>query len=142
MSDAAELARLHAQLFRTPWSTSSFEQSLAHPACTALVARTGLPLQLVGFIIGQLAADEAEILTLGVRQDWQRQGVGRSLVGALGRAAKKAEARRLYLEVASSNSAALALYRKLGFHACGRRKAYYERAGEQAEDAINFALPL
>ena len=141
-SDAAELAQLHGQLFAPPWSIASFEQSLTHPAYTALVARVGRPLQLVGFIIGQQAADEAEILTLGVRKDWQRRGVGRDLVLALGRAARKAEARRLHLEVASDNAAALALYQGLGFEISGQRIGYYERAGAAAEDAICCSLFL
>ena len=142
VGDAVAVAQLHAQLFTPSWTASSFEQTLAHPGCTGLLARAGQPLDLAGFIIGQLAADEAEILTLGVHKNWQRRGIGRSLVQALGRAARKAEARSLYLEVASDNAAALALYRSLGFEVCGRRKGYYERAAAPAEDAINFALAL
>ena len=59
-----------------------------------------------------------------------------------GRAARKAEARRLYLEVAASNAAALRLYQKLGFAEIGRRKGYYERPGSPPEDAINLSLAL
>jgi ribosomal-protein-alanine N-acetyltransferase len=96
----------------------------------------------VGFVLGQLAADEAEILTLGVGKDSQRHGIGRRLVEALARAAKKAEARRLHLEVAADNIPALVLYKKLGFQEAGRRKAYYQRAGAPAEDALRLALTL
>jgi ribosomal-protein-alanine N-acetyltransferase len=142
VSDADELAALHAQLVSPAWSIASFEQMLAHPACTGLVARIGEPMQTAGFIIGQLAADEAEILALCVQKEFQRQGIGRSLVEALSRAARKAEARRLFLEVASDNTAALSLYGKLGFEECGRRKGYYQRAGPQDQDAINLALTL
>jgi ribosomal-protein-alanine N-acetyltransferase len=99
-------------------------------------------MQTAGFIIGQLASDEAEILALCVRKEFQRQGIGRSLVEALSRAARKAEARRLFLEVASDNTAALSLYGKLGFEQCGRRKGYYQRAGARDKDAINLALTL
>jgi [ribosomal protein S18]-alanine N-acetyltransferase len=142
VSDAAELAALHEQLVSPAWSVRSFEQMLAHPACTGLIARLGEPIRTAGFILGQLAADEAEILALCVRKDVQRQGIGRSLVEALGRAARKAEGRRLFLEVASDNAAALSLYGKLGFEQCGRRKGYYQRDRGQAQDAINLALTL
>jgi ribosomal-protein-alanine N-acetyltransferase len=115
---------------------------LDHPGSTAFIARAGEPLATAGFILGRLIADEAEILTLGVCESWQRRGIGQRLVEALGRAARKAEARRLYLEVAASNATAIRLYQKLGFAEIGRRKDYYERPGNPPEDAINLALAL
>lgn len=139
---AEELAKLHAGLFETPWDAAAFHNLLSHPGSTAFLARVGTPPQTAGFILGQLAADEAEILTLGVGKDCQRHGIGRRLVEALGRAAKKAEARRLFLEVAEDNGAALMLYKKLGFREVGRRKGYYERAGAPPEDALTLALAL
>ena len=139
---AAELARLHGPLFDKPWNEASFDTLLAHPGATAFLARAGSPAQTVGFILGQLAADEAEILTLGVSAEHQRHGIGRRLVEALGRAVQKAEARRLFLEVAADNSAALGLYKSLGFKEVGVRKGYYERPGGPAQDALTLALTL
>ena len=139
---AAELARLHAGLFEKAWDADSFLRLLGHPGATSFLARIGTPPQTVGFILGQLAADEAEILTLGVRKDSQRHGIARRLVGALARAAKNAEARRLFLEVGQSNTAALALYKGFGFQEIARRKGYYEHAGAPAEDALVLALSL
>ena len=97
-----------------------------------------------GFVVGQIAADEAEVLTVGVLPRWQRRGVGSILVEGLSRAAKRAEAKRLFLEVAADNQAAFELYRKLGFTAVGMRKGYYDPggAGEAAQDALVLALPL
>lgn len=139
---AHELAGLHGALFDKPWDAGAFQSLLAHPGSTAFLARVGSPPENVGFIIGQLAADEAEILSLGVRADRQRHAIGRRLVEALARAAKRAEARRLFLEVAADNVAALTLYRSLGFEEIGRRKGYYERAGAPAQDALTMALKL
>ena len=96
---AEELAQLHAGLFEKPWDADSFSRLLQHPGSTSFLARVGTPPQTVGFIVSQLAADEAEILTLGVRKDSQRHGIARRLVEALARAARKAEVRRLFLEV-------------------------------------------
>lgn len=142
VSDAAELAALQEQLVSPAWSVESFEQMLAHPACTGLIARAGEPMRTAGFTIGQFAADEAEVLALCVCKNFQRCGIGRRLVEALARAARKAEAHRLYLEVASDNSAALSLYKKLGFEQCGQRKDYYPGEGAKTRDAINLALRL
>jgi ribosomal-protein-alanine N-acetyltransferase len=139
---AEELARLHAGLFDQAWDTGAFQGLLNHPGSTAFLARLGTPPEPIGFIVGQLAADEAEILTLGVRADRQRHGIGRRLVEALGRAAKKAEVRRLFLEVAATNAAALGLYKSMGYQEVGRRKGYYQLPGGSADDALTLALDL
>jgi ribosomal-protein-alanine N-acetyltransferase len=139
---AGELERLHAPLFSPAWDAASFKVLLDHPGATAFIARTGEPLETIGFILGRLTAGEAEILTLGVYESWQRRGIGRRLVEALCRAVGKAEARRLYLEVAATNTSALRLYRGLGFEEIGRRKGYYDRPGAPPEDAINLSLAL
>jgi ribosomal-protein-alanine N-acetyltransferase len=60
----------------------------------------------------------------------------------LSRAARRGDAKRIFLEVAEDNEAALALYRKLGFVELGRRKRYYERAGSEPVDALTLALTL
>lgn len=139
---AEELAACHKTLFDPPWDQASFEQFLAHPGSTALIARTGNPQETVGFIVGQLAADEAEILTFGVRKDWQRLGLGRRLVEGLKRAAQRGEAKKLFLEVADDNIPALVLYSRLGFKDVGRRQAYYKRADGVTADALVLSLAL
>jgi ribosomal-protein-alanine N-acetyltransferase len=139
---ADELSRLHALLFEASWTASSFGELLADPGSVAFLARVGHPPETAGFIVGRVAADEAEILTLGVCPPWQRRGIGRKLVEAFCRAATKAEAQQAYLEVAAGNDAAIALYGQLGFREVGRRKGYYQPAGAGSEDAINLALAL
>lgn len=139
---AGELAQLHAGLFEKPWDTDCFLRLLRHPGSTSFLARVGTPPQTAGFILGQLAADEAEILSLGVRKDSQRHGIARRLVEAMARAARKAEVRRLFLEVGQGNAAAFALYKGLGFEQVGQREGYYEHAGAPAEDALVLALAL
>ena len=139
---ADAVTSLHAKLFDPAWDEESIRKLLDHPAATSFVAFDGEAQEVVGFIMGQLAADEAEILSIGVAPDWQRAGLGRRLVDGLATAAKRAEARRLFLEVADDNQGALALYRAAGFSETGRRKAYYARNGGAAADAVTMALDL
>jgi [ribosomal protein S18]-alanine N-acetyltransferase len=140
---ADALARLHASLFPdAPWGSASFKELLAHPGAIAFVASAGTSRETVGFIVGRLAADEAEILTLGVAGDWQRAGIGSLLVETFCRAAKVKGACQLHLEVAAGNAAALALYDRFGFRETGRRAGYYARAGVPAEDANTLDLSL
>lgn len=139
---AAELAALHARLFSPAWDQASITSSLEHPAATSLVAVAGNPKVIVGFILGQLVADEAEILSIGVAPDWQRAGLGKMLVEGLARASKRGEAKRLFLDVAEDNAAALALYRKLGFSEVGRRQRYYVSPDGSSIDALMLVLEL
>jgi ribosomal-protein-alanine N-acetyltransferase len=129
-------------LFDQPWDPESFRHLLGDPGGTSFLARVGNPPEFVGFILGRLAADEAEILTLGVRKDWQRLGIGQRLVTALARSVKKAEARQLHLEVSVRNAPALLLYKRLGFVENGRRRGYYHNAGATPDDAVNLTLAL
>ena len=139
---AESIARCHATLFPDAWDAASFQQFLSHPGSVALVARQGIAQETVGFIVGQLAADEAEILTFGVSKDWQRKGIGRRLVEGLQRAAVRGEAKKLFLEVADDNIPALVLYSRAGFMEAGRRKAYYKRGDGPPADALQLALAL
>jgi ribosomal-protein-alanine N-acetyltransferase len=139
---AEDLASLHAPLFDAPWGAATFRELLNNPGSISFLARAGRPPETIGLVIGRVAADEAEVLSLGVCRAWQRAGIGRRLMEAVCRAARKAEARKLYLEVAAGNSAAIGLYKELGFAEAGRRKGYYQRAGGPADDAINLAIAL
>lgn len=140
--NAEELAKLHAPLFAAPWDAAAFQNLLNDPGSLSFLARAGQPPEPVGFIIGRVAADEAEVLSLGVRRDWQRAEVGRRLVQAVCRAARKAEARTVYLEVAARNTAAIGLYEGLGFKKIGRRAGYYQGTDGPPDDAINLAFAL
>lgn len=140
---AAEIASLHNALFDDGWDERSVQSLLESPASTAFVAQIGAaPKITVGFILGQIAADEAEILSIGVAPELQRRGLGRRLVEGLARAARRAEGKRLFLEVAADNVKAQGLYRALGFKDVGQRKGYYKRKDQPAVDAHILALPL
>jgi ribosomal-protein-alanine N-acetyltransferase len=139
---AAQIAELHAQLFDPAWSEASVLQLLDHPAAAAYVALAGTPKAAIGYVMSQIAGDEAEILSIGVVPAHQRRGVGVILLEGLVRALKRAEIRRLFLEVAAGNQSAAALYSRLGFREIGRRKAYYHHADARTEDAVNLALEI
>ena len=139
---ADDVAACHRALFTEAWDKATFEGLLSDPTSTSLIARHGHPQETIGFIVGRLAADEAEILTFGVTADWQRHGVGKRLLEGMARAAKRAEAKRIFLEVAADNLPATVLYSRLGFRESGRRKGYYARTGQPAVDALVLSLAL
>jgi ribosomal-protein-alanine N-acetyltransferase len=77
-----------------------------------------------------------------VTPDWQRRGLGERLLRELGKAAAARGAKQLYVDVAEDNTAALALYSRLGFAATARRKGYYARRTAPPSDALLLARTL
>ena len=136
----AVLSALHARAFDRPWTTEAFAALLATPGAAATIAvRDGTP---VGLVVSRQAADEAEIITIGTVPEGRRQGVGLSLLRHHAGDLAAAGARAIFLEVAQSNAAAIALYRAAGFAEAGRRRGYYERAGGLREDALLQRLDI
>jgi ribosomal-protein-alanine N-acetyltransferase len=87
---------------------------------------------VAGYVVAHCAADEGEILNLGVAVAHRRRGVGRELVRAVLAALGARGVRAVYLEVRESNTGARQLYEGLGFGEVGRRARYYRRPVEDA----------
>jgi Fur family ferric uptake transcriptional regulator len=128
-ADAALLAALHAAAFAEPWGESEIAALLATPGVFALT------LGAAGLILVRVAADEAEILTLGTGPAHRRRGVAARLVEAAAGMAAAGGARALFLEVAEDNLPARGLYAGHGFAEVGRRKGYYS-GGAGSVDAL------
>ena len=94
-----------------------------------------------GFVLARAVAGEAEILSIGVVPAHRRKGLGRRLLSTAAVEARRRGAARLFLEVASDNAPALALYRRAGFAKVGRRAGYYHRpAGAVAAEVLALGL--
>ena len=130
------MARLHAACFTLPppWSEAEFAATLAGRFAFALTRPHG-------FLLGQVVAGEAELLTLAVDPLARRQGLGRALVQDFLTEARARGAETAFLEVAEGNPGALALYAGFGFKPTGRRRGYYRAAG-RVEDAVLMGLTL
>lgn len=133
------LARLHASCFTEAWSEPAFDTLLASPGTFALVAQTGG--EDVGFILARMAADEAEILSLGVAPAARRRGAGRHLISGTAEICSAAGGKQLFLEVSDENRTARALYERMGFREVGRRRGYY-RDGTEDALTLRVGLPL
>ncbi len=97
---------------------------------------------LISFALCRLAADEVELLLCATSPDWRRQGIGMELIERVSEHCKIRGARRLFLEVRSSNQRAIGLYHKAGFREDGRRPGYYRTVSGDRIDAITLSLEL
>jgi ribosomal-protein-alanine acetyltransferase len=120
---------------RVAYVTALNPQSM--PRRIALVAEvTGA---LVGFIVAGLLLPQAELETIAVSAEAQRQGIGGKLLSAMIEEMKAAAASEFILEVRASNDGAIALYRSLGWRENGRRPRYY---ADPEEDAVLMSREL
>jgi ribosomal-protein-alanine N-acetyltransferase len=118
--DLAAMAALHAEAFLRPrpWSAGEFAAVLAGPGAFLLT-------EAGGFLVGRALAGEAELLTLAVPVAARRQGIGTRLLRAFEAEALARGSVAAFLEVASDNGPARALYAEADWSEAGRRRDYY-----------------
>ncbi|MEL7060676.1 MAG: GNAT family N-acetyltransferase [Acidobacteriota bacterium] len=145
--DLEAIAALEREAFERPWTIDALRSSLDAEEALARVAveslrdapadRAGAG-RIHGYILFRPlpGAAEAELLRIAVAPDQRRRGLGLRLLHR-GLAALDDTVAECHLEVAASNSAALALYRRQGFVEVGRRRGYYRAiATAERDDAL------
>ena len=90
----------------------------------------------------RLLGDDAELMTIAVEPKFRGKGVGRALLQACFEDLRMTPSRRMILEVAADNPAAIRLYEKLGFKRLSERKGYYARPDGQPATALVMARDL
>ena len=154
--DLQVLAGLHRAAFEDQpgaeiWEAAALAELLAMPGALALIVEAGAappakppakpPAAPLGLALGRVAAEEAEVLTLGVCPAARRLGLGRALIDAMVARTLALGARRVFLEVAEDNKAARNLYAAAGFREVGCRPAYYRRAARSVDAVIMQLAP-
>ena len=116
-----ELAALHGRCFPVhprAWSADEFSDLLDNRLNFLLIRPQG-------FLLGRSVSDEAELLTLAVAPEARRMGLGRTLLAEFAHTSTARGGREAFLEVASDNAPAIALYASAGWQRAGTRRDYY-----------------
>jgi ribosomal-protein-alanine N-acetyltransferase len=129
--DAVALAEQHAHAH--PWTRGNFSDALSSGYLCKVYEQGGT---MLGYLVLMPAVDEAQLLNITIAVEHQRQGWGRVLLEEALNIARGLQLRRVLLEVRSSNTAALGLYRTAGFRSIGLRRRYYPADNGEREDAI------
>jgi [ribosomal protein S18]-alanine N-acetyltransferase len=131
-SDAPAVAAIAATAPQiAQWSANDYAQLLSS-GYMAWVAAGSDAAELIGFIVIRLIPPEAEILNLAVAPALREAGIGSDLLAAALRHLSESGAKRLFLEVRPSNTAAISFYQKHLFTLTGIRPNYYQRPPEAA----------
>jgi [ribosomal protein S18]-alanine N-acetyltransferase len=96
-----------------------------------------IPGMIAGFILTECAGEIAHIVTLDVLEPFRRQSVGSLLLRAAEREAASRGVTSMYLETATTNKAAIALWKKHGYRETGTIENYYGR-GQNAFEMQKF----
>jgi ribosomal-protein-alanine N-acetyltransferase len=139
--DADTVAKLHAQGFYRGWPREDFASYILGEA-TPLYVACDAKRRIAGFAMLRHVGEEAELITIAVDKKWRGKGVGLSLMRALFDDLLTSPAKKLFLEVAADNTAALKLYTKVGFARISERKGYYPRPDGTPATAIVMARDL
>jgi ribosomal-protein-alanine N-acetyltransferase len=147
--DLGRLARLHQACFEDPWSRADLAHLLALPGGFGLLARlfernlTGLDgMRGVGFALCRVVRDEGELLSIGVSPNHRRRSIGAVLLRESMDRCRRAGAGSMFLEVATDNVTAQALYQTFGFGEVGRREGYYQRRDGTRVSAFTMRCDL
>lgn len=134
--DLEAVHAIESHVSMNPWTRHIFENCLQRYHCWVIEDKG----EVVAFGILMVAALEAHVLNIAVKQSHQRKGLGRHLLTFMIRKAEK-EAETILLEVRVTNTSAIALYKKLGFKPIALRQNYYETKHGR-EDAQVFSRNL
>ena len=126
VNDVAELVKIENACFSTPWSGESLRESLRNECSRFYLAEADG--KTAGYIGLQIFSGEGYMTNVAVLPEYRRQGIATALINA----ALENEMVFLTLEVRESNSAAIELYKSLGFETVGKRPKFYREPEENA----------
>ena len=113
----------------------SYLQSEGSDCIVAEIAGPEISKMIAGFVLTERSSEFAHIITLDVLEPYRRQSVGSKLLGAAEREASTCGAALMYLETATTNKAAIALWKKHGYRESGTIENYYGR-GQNAFEML------
>lgn len=138
LSDLAEICAIEQETFSDPWSEEDFLSSLTEPN------NSYLAVEIDGKVVGYCGywgiVGEGNIYNVAVKQEFRRQNIGHLMLTELLKQAASKGITAFTLEVRCSNTAAIALYERLGFKRAGLRKDFYSKPKEDA--VIMWLLPI
>ncbi|MEM6511891.1 MAG: ribosomal protein S18-alanine N-acetyltransferase [Pseudomonadota bacterium] len=136
--DLSLVSDIERRSYDYPWSHGVFRDCLLAGYTCIVIERDG---DVCGYAILSVAAGEAHVLNLCVDPTIRSLGYGEQLLDALIGRARDADVDQVFLEVRPSNTTAIRLYNKKGFHKIADRRGYYQ-ASDGREDASVLAKKL
>ena len=128
--DIPAVAAMEAKYFGIPWK----EESIAHymEAGNTIFLTARRAKKIVGYMALMCVADESDLVSICVHEDYRNLGIARELLDISYEMASKRGVRTVNLEVRESNAAAISLYESENFTRVGKRPGFYKKPEEDA----------
>ncbi len=136
--DLDEIDLLEKQIFSSPWPRSEYVYEIHdNPYANPYVVVESN--EIVAYFDYWVIFERAEIATIGVKENYRKQGYGQIMMDYITKDAEEKGCENISLEVRVSNEKAIKLYEKNGFIQINIRKNYYD---DNHEDAYLMMKPL
>lgn len=129
LGDVDDVLEIEKKCFSIPWTREAFAMEIKKNKLSRYIV-VQEDHQVVAYGGMWMILDEAHITNIAVHPEYRGKGYGKRIVKALIDRAREEGIFKITLEVRKSNEAALNLYKKYGFKACGIRPRYYQDNGE------------
>ncbi len=126
-SDIERLCEIDAACFaaKVAFPPEEMRATLQQTGAFAIIAETRAD-EIAGFIVAaHLRPNRGHIVTVDVRAEFRRRGLGEQLMLTASERLAEAGVRTIRLETAVGNRGAQGLFRKLGFERIAKAKGYY-----------------
>ena len=137
-SDLDRIMEIEPVIYTHPWTRGNFEDSMRVGYSCWVIDSGGV---VTGYGVLMIGVREAHLLNLSIAPEWQRRGLGRTLLEHFVHIGHDSDAQQMFLEVRPSNTSARRMYADYGFRDISVRRGYYPAAGGR-EDAILMGLML
>lgn len=127
--DAAGIHALEKLIFPDPWTKEQIAFEIQNQPVSIVKVLVNAN-RIYGYIFVHFVGQEIQILNIAVHPAVRKKGWGTILLENMLQLADRDT--DIFLEVRSSNRAAISVYEKIGFQSFDCRKAYYQ----DGEDAI------
>ncbi|MCL2086796.1 MAG: ribosomal protein S18-alanine N-acetyltransferase [Oscillospiraceae bacterium] len=122
-----QLEKLETLCFKNPWSLQAIKTALESEYSIVVFHDDGSKKepQITGYALGTRIADECELHRICVLPEHRNRRIGELLLREFIHKCKERNQKKIFLEVASKNKAAIKLYERCGFKKIAVREGYY-----------------
>jgi len=129
--DVERVAAIEGASFSSAWQADTFRTLLHRPGAELWVLDS-LHDGVIGYSVLWCILDQGELANIAIADGHRGRGLGALLLGRMLDVGRAQNVASVYLEVRSSNEAAVGLYERFGFVHIGVRKSYYNKPREDA----------
>ncbi|NLI98026.1 ribosomal protein S18-alanine N-acetyltransferase [bacterium] len=133
-ADLARVYEIEQESFPSPWSMKMLEEELLLEHSLSLALEEENTLKAYLFV--RTVADEMHIVNLAVDTRERKKGFAALLIKETLARSRATGAKYIFLEVRTTNLAAIRLYEKFGFRILRMRSRYYEDSSDAYEMAL------